>query len=195
MSATVTHPYQVVCLDMDGTMLNNEHEVSERTKNTLVELSARGVTIAIATGRSFSSVIEYLQPLELSQPEIAVICFNGSVCRLVNTKSWETVVLFQDLIAEDQFRELLLLTQTADKKNEVQKPIHSSLEDALAAAEQHAASVGGESNVGVGEEDTPIDCIVQVSLSLEETSDVLFHVECRINRSYFLLSYSITSLA
>ncbi|KAF8302697.1 putative haloacid dehalogenase hydrolase [Trypanosoma cruzi] len=46
----------VVATDMDGTILDPKHRLTERTKDTLYELSTRGVHIIFATGRHHSCV-------------------------------------------------------------------------------------------------------------------------------------------
>ncbi|CCD17330.1 unnamed protein product [Trypanosoma congolense IL3000] len=44
-------PFSAVALDLDGTILNNDHNVSTLTKATLYDLSSCGVHIIIVTGR------------------------------------------------------------------------------------------------------------------------------------------------
>ena len=52
--------YKMVALDMDGTLLNNKYEISERSAQALKKLSEKGVMIVIATGRSSGSVTKYV---------------------------------------------------------------------------------------------------------------------------------------
>ncbi len=47
---------KLVALDLDGTTLNNDRVISERTRKALREADARGVNIVIATGRPFSAL-------------------------------------------------------------------------------------------------------------------------------------------
>jgi len=105
-------PFSLICLDMDGTILDNDHKVSKVTANTLQMLSASGITICIATGRSYTSVLEYLQTYlgGLAQPFVPVIAFNGSVCVLVSTSSWDiTHTVFRDYIDAESLGPLLKL--------------------------------------------------------------------------------------
>ena len=44
---------------MDGTLLDNNHVISERNKEALRKAKNLGVTIAISTGRLFSSAKYY----------------------------------------------------------------------------------------------------------------------------------------
>ena len=61
--------------DMDGTLLNDEHELSPRTISALQELRARGNTLVIATGRHYQDIRAYLQQLGGG---IAAITCNGA---------------------------------------------------------------------------------------------------------------------
>lgn len=43
--------YRMVALDLDGTLLNSKHELSDVTVDYLRSLNERGFVVAIATGR------------------------------------------------------------------------------------------------------------------------------------------------
>lgn len=47
---------KLVALDLDGTTLNNDRVISERTRKVFAEADAKGVNIVIATGRPFSAL-------------------------------------------------------------------------------------------------------------------------------------------
>ncbi|MNW25545.1 putative phosphatase [compost metagenome] len=49
-------PYQIIVLDMDGTLLDEYSRVSDRLKKYFMELRARGIFIFIATGRTLKEV-------------------------------------------------------------------------------------------------------------------------------------------
>lgn len=61
--------------DMDGTLLNDAHELSELTVRALNDLRARGFTVVIATGRHINDIQCYLQQLGGG---IAAITCNGA---------------------------------------------------------------------------------------------------------------------
>ena len=48
--------YSVVVSDLDGTLLNKDHKVSERTKEVVRRLSQQGVKFVFATGRHYDDV-------------------------------------------------------------------------------------------------------------------------------------------
>ncbi len=61
--------------DMDGTLLNDEHELSALTLRALGELRERGFNLVIATGRHFNDIRGYLKQLGGG---IAAITCNGA---------------------------------------------------------------------------------------------------------------------
>jgi len=62
---------------MDGTILNNDHELSEKTIMTLRALSSKAIVV-IATGRSVPSITKYMKQLKLHQKYTYCIAYNGS---------------------------------------------------------------------------------------------------------------------
>lgn len=69
---------RMVVLDMDGTLLDSQHEISSRTLTILRKLSSLGITICIATGRNIAAVTQYVNILNLPQKTLPVVCMNGS---------------------------------------------------------------------------------------------------------------------
>lgn len=66
---------KLICIDMDGTLLNSKNEVSERNKEVLKKAKELGVNIAITTGRLFSSARYYSDLIGI---DTAVIASNGA---------------------------------------------------------------------------------------------------------------------
>lgn len=56
-------PYQLLALDMDGTLLDSSKRILPRTRDTLRELAGRGTPIAYCTGRCVKELMDY--PSEL----------------------------------------------------------------------------------------------------------------------------------
>ncbi|HVC83183.1 MAG TPA: Cof-type HAD-IIB family hydrolase [Chloroflexota bacterium] len=68
--------YDLVVLDLDGTLLDQHSRVTARTRASLERASAAGVAIAVATGRSYPLVRYFTDGLPLTGPQIT---YNGAV--------------------------------------------------------------------------------------------------------------------
>lgn len=68
--------YKLVAIDMDGTLLNNNNEVSERTRKAIDKAKEKGVHIVISTGRVLKSALYYGKSLNLRAP---IIACNGAI--------------------------------------------------------------------------------------------------------------------
>lgn len=69
--------YQLIALDMDGTLLTDDHEILPRTAQALQELAGRGVEIVFCTGRTPTNSIPYMKQLGLHE-DGHVIVHNGA---------------------------------------------------------------------------------------------------------------------
>lgn len=73
--------YKLIVTDMDGTLLNGEHEISDENKNVLKKVADKGIKVAIATGRIYESTIKYARELDIKTP---IICCNGALIKEEN---------------------------------------------------------------------------------------------------------------
>jgi len=62
---------KLICIDMDGTLLNSNHEVSEENKTAIKKAYDMGINIAICTGRIFLSARHYADLIGINAPVIA----------------------------------------------------------------------------------------------------------------------------
>jgi Cof subfamily protein (haloacid dehalogenase superfamily) len=69
---------KLVITDMDGTLLNSEHEVSDRFFEIYEELKERNIHFAAASGRQYHSIISKLLPLK---KDITIIAENGAFAK------------------------------------------------------------------------------------------------------------------
>ena len=68
--------YKLIALDMDGTLLNGELQLSNRTKDAINAVNKKGVNVVLSTGRMLSSAQVYARELELDN---YIIASNGAV--------------------------------------------------------------------------------------------------------------------
>jgi len=74
---TSDSPFRMVALDLDGTLLSDDHRIAEEQAEYLRTLHRRGFIVCLATGRSAPSVYEHIRTLNFPQP-IPVVCSNGA---------------------------------------------------------------------------------------------------------------------
>ncbi|MGB5498590.1 MAG: HAD family hydrolase [Maribacter sp.] len=67
---------KMVVTDMDGTLLNSNHEVSNRFFELYEALKQRGILFVAASGRQYNSIVDKLEPIK---NEIIVIAENGGL--------------------------------------------------------------------------------------------------------------------
>ncbi|HEM6112299.1 TPA: HAD family phosphatase [Streptococcus suis] len=82
---------KIIALDLDGTLLNKESQLSDYTISTIKKVSQAGHTVLIATGRPYRMAEKFYHQLELDTP---MINFNGSLIHLPGKKwQWEKNIL------------------------------------------------------------------------------------------------------
>jgi len=65
---------KMVVTDMDGTLLNSKHEVSNHFFELFEDLKSKGIMFVAASGRQYNSIIDKLYPIK---DDIIVIAENG----------------------------------------------------------------------------------------------------------------------
>src|SRR5690606_33176899 len=69
---------RMVVTDMDGTLLNSDHEVSDKFLAQFQELKKRDIKFVAASGRQYFSIIEKLDSIK---EDIIVVAENGAYVR------------------------------------------------------------------------------------------------------------------
>ncbi|MCQ6279621.1 HAD family hydrolase [Bacillus sp. EB600] len=85
-------------IDLDGTLLNTQHEISQENFKVLQYLQEQGHSIIINTGRAFEDVIKFEA---LKKIETPIICINGTVL-YSNTRD----VLYEASLSTSIYKEL-----------------------------------------------------------------------------------------
>lgn len=68
--------YKLLALDMDGTLLNSHHQISEVNKKYLQLLHSKGVKIILISGREPDSLRSFSEELKIQDPLVGL---NGSI--------------------------------------------------------------------------------------------------------------------
>lgn len=72
----MTFVYQIIAVDVDGTLLTPAHTLSPRVRQAVRAARARGIHVALATGKLLRSVAGLVEELRLAGPQITC---NGAV--------------------------------------------------------------------------------------------------------------------
>ena len=83
--------YKLLVLDVDGTLLNDEREISKRTLAALLKVQQMGVRIVLASGRPTYGLMPLAKTLELGNYGGFVLSYNG--CQIINAQNGE--ILFE----------------------------------------------------------------------------------------------------
>lgn len=81
--------YKLLVLDIDGTVTNSKKQVTEKTRNAILDLQKRGIPVAIASGRAPQGIYSVAKTLELDKFGSYIMPFNGA--RIVNFKTGECI--------------------------------------------------------------------------------------------------------
>jgi Cof subfamily protein (haloacid dehalogenase superfamily) len=102
--------YKLLVLDVDGTLLNNEKEISTRTLATLLKVQQMGVRIVLASGRPTFGLMPLAKKLELDKCGGFILSYNGG--QIINVQTGE--LLFEKRINPEM---LPYLEKKAKKNN------------------------------------------------------------------------------
>ncbi|WP_291149824.1 Cof-type HAD-IIB family hydrolase [Flavobacterium sp. UBA7680] len=94
--------YKMLVLDMDDTLLTDDHKISDLNKKVLLEAQAKGVYVVLASGRPTSAMIAYAKELELDLNDSYMISFNGAIISQVK----DDLVLFEQKLTVEQIHAL-----------------------------------------------------------------------------------------
>ncbi|CAG7839716.1 HAD family hydrolase [Clostridium novyi B str. ATCC 27606] len=78
--------YKLIALDMDGTLLNSEHLITEKNKEAIKKANEEGVKVVLATGRMISGIESYLEELNLNTDNNYCVTCNGAIVVNAGTK-------------------------------------------------------------------------------------------------------------
>lgn len=145
--------YKLIAIDMDGTLLNSDNNISNRTKDAIAKAKEEGVHVVLATGRILKSAVYYANQLELKNPIVAsnggiMIDEHGNVIlkNPMNRKSIKEIVKLADdekiyfhLYDESTFyssqkvQEILDFYSEGNKAMEIDLKIFKSIDDILSS--------------------------------------------------------------
>lgn len=78
----------LIALDLDGTLLTDNKEISIRNKQTVLKAMAEGHIVVIATGRPHRASINYYHALRMDTP---MVNFNGALIHHPTDEKWDAL--------------------------------------------------------------------------------------------------------
>lgn len=109
---------KLVAIDMDGTLLNLQHEITPAVKSAIERAHKKGVMVVLTTGRPFVGIQRYLMELNLVDEGQYCISYNGALVHRANDGECvaEITLGFDDYLYIEQLaRDLGVHFQAFDK--------------------------------------------------------------------------------
>lgn len=85
----MTQQYEIIVLDLDGTLLTSEKKVSPATREALITLQEEGKRVVLASGRPTAGIMDIARELRLEEFGNYVLAFNGG--RIINCGTGEII--------------------------------------------------------------------------------------------------------
>lgn len=99
--------YKMIVLDMDDTLLTDDHIISEENKEMIFKAQEMGIYVVLASGRPTSAMTAYAKELKMDYYNSYMISFNGSTI----TDLKEDKVLFEHALTKEQIHSLYDFSQ------------------------------------------------------------------------------------
>ena len=110
---------KVLALDLDGTLTNDQKEVTPRTRAALDAAIERGVTVVLASGRPTAGITPLAKDLGLDKKGGCILSYNGG--KIVDCRTGETLVektldpaLVPELCAFAAAQDVAILTYSSE---------------------------------------------------------------------------------
>ncbi len=71
-------PCRMAAFDLDGTLLNSHHQLSDENREALQSLNSEGILVVLVSGRMHRSILPISEQIELENP---IISYNGGMVK------------------------------------------------------------------------------------------------------------------
>ncbi|MDM5196395.1 Cof-type HAD-IIB family hydrolase [Bacillus hominis] len=100
--------YKMIVLDLDDTLLRDDHTISPRTKEALMTAQERGVKVVLASGRPTFGMRNVAKELRLEEYGSFILSFNGA--KIINCKTNEEI--FSSTLSPEIVHNLFEISKT-----------------------------------------------------------------------------------
>lgn len=99
--------YKMIVLDLDDTLLRDDHTISPRTKKALMDAQEAGIKVVLASGRPTFAMTHIAKELELEKYGSFILSFNGA--KITNCETQE--ILFSSTLPPETVHELYQISK------------------------------------------------------------------------------------
>ncbi|MGN6648130.1 MAG: Cof-type HAD-IIB family hydrolase [Cytophaga sp.] len=92
----------MLVLDMDDTLLTDDHRISEKNKSALLKAQELGVYVVLASGRPTPAMTSYAAELDLAKYDSYILAYNGAVIMRMKDES----ILFEQSLTKEEIHRL-----------------------------------------------------------------------------------------
>lgn len=92
----------MLVLDMDDTLLTDDHRISDKNKEALRKAQALGVYVVLASGRPTPAMTKYAEELNLAQYNSYILAYNGAVIMRMKDEH----ILFEQSLTKEEIHRL-----------------------------------------------------------------------------------------
>jgi Cof subfamily protein (haloacid dehalogenase superfamily) len=103
-------PYKMIVLDLDDTLLQDDHTISPRTKQALMDAQETGVKVVLASGRPTYAMYDIAEELDLKKYGSYILSFNGA--KITNCQTGEEI--FNSTLSPETAHRLYELSRRED---------------------------------------------------------------------------------
>ncbi|WP_099468021.1 Cof-type HAD-IIB family hydrolase [Konateibacter massiliensis] len=94
--------YEMLVLDIDGTLTNSKKEISQTTKEAIKAIQARGHHVVLASGRPTPGILPIAKELKLEEFGGYILSFNGA--KVINCQTGD--VIFQNTLPPEMLSQV-----------------------------------------------------------------------------------------
>lgn len=94
--------YEILVLDIDGTLTNSRKEISDKTYRSIMAIQERGHKVVLASGRPTPGILPLARKLKLSEYGGYILSFNGA--KVISCSNDE--IIFQQVLNRDYLPQL-----------------------------------------------------------------------------------------
>lgn len=148
--------YKLIALDMDGTLLNSQKQISLRTQQAIAKAREQGIKVVLASGRPLAGMQDKLELLNLTSEQDYVLHYNGSMVQNVGTGE----IIYQQIIDGRSAKRVARLAKELGVNTHAFSQIHGLITPKTSQYTEVEANINGisitEMDFDLLEDDHPI---------------------------------------